>query len=251
MTSNDDSNVIKQLVSRILKGVIFDFDGTILDIKNAMEKAIEEIFAENKVAFDNEKTVQEIGALLETLQGYPLPRIILNSYEMFKYITSFKDIPYVKKILVSTNVFAKYLEYARDAPLIPGIRELLDTLKNKLGCDLYIVSHNKKENILFHLNKSGIMSYFKGVFGTDELPSLKPDPIALEPAIKDYPISVKRNEFLLIGDMPTDIEAGRDAGFLTIAISSGISNKEMLKKSRPSLIIDSIVELNDLINKVR
>ncbi|MBN1801082.1 MAG: HAD family hydrolase [Candidatus Lokiarchaeota archaeon] len=243
-----DESTIKRLNSRSFKGIIFDFDGTLLDIKNAMVKAIEEIFAENKIDFEPEASLQEIGALLETLQGYPLPKIVLNSYEIFKYITTFKDITYIKKILISTKIFAKYLEYARQAPLVPGARELLEILKNKLGCDLFIISHNKKENLLFHLDKYGILNYFKGVFGTDDLPALKPDPQSLEPAIKEYPISVKRSEFVMIGDMPTDIQAGREAGFQTIALASGISNRNVLLNSRPNLIVNTLTELIDLIN---
>lgn len=247
MTQENDS-IINRLKSRSFKAVVFDFDGTLLDVKNAMLTAIEEIFAENKIDFDPNSTIQEIGALLETLQGYPLPKILLNSHQIFKYITVFNGMTFMKKILVSTNIFAKYLEYSRQAPLALGTKKLLETLKKKLGYDLYIVSHNKKENIIYHLDKNGIKDNFNGIFGTDDLTALKPDPQALEVAIKDYPISVKRNEFIMIGDMPTDIKAGKEAGFYTIAIADGISSKEILQKSLPDLLVNDFTDLYNILN---
>ena len=241
----NDNQLINRLRSRSLRGIIFDFDGTLLDIKDAMEKSIEEIFTENRIEADMNLTIQEIGALLETLQGYPLPKIILQSYDMFKYITAFKDITFLKKV-ISTKIFSKFLEYSEEALIFPGTKPLLETLNKKLKYDLFIVSHSKKEKVVEHLIRNGIDKYFKGVYGTDELPSLKPSPDALKPVLNQYS-NVKTGEFVMIGDMPTDIEAGNKAGCETIALASGISNKEILANLKPSLLIDSLEELSELI----
>lgn len=244
MTS--DNQLINRLRSRSLKGIIFDFDGTLLDIKEAMEKSIEEIFTDNRIEADMDLTIQEIGALLETLQGYPLPKIILQSYDMFKYITAFKDITFLKKVMISTKIFSKFLERSKEAPIFPGTKFLLGTLNKKLKYDLFIVSHSKKEKILEHLIKNGIDKFFKGIYGTDELPSLKPSPDALKPVLDQYS-DIKMGDFIMIGDMPTDIEAGQAAGCGTIALASGISNKEILVNLKPDLLIDSLEELSEVI----
>ena len=242
----DDNQLINRLRSRSLKAIIFDFDGTLLDIKEAMERSIEEIFTQNKIDCDMDLTIQEIGALLETLQGYPLPKIILQSYEMFNYITAFKDITFLKKVMISTKIFSKFLEYSKEAPLFPGTKILLETLNKKLKYDLYIVSHSKKEKVMEHLIRNEIDIFFKGVYGTDELPSLKPDPAALKPVFDGYS-KITKEQFLMIGDMPTDIEAGTEAGCSTIAIASGISNEEILGKLKPDLLIKSLEELCELL----
>jgi HAD superfamily hydrolase (TIGR01549 family) len=244
MTS--DNQLINRLRSRSLKGIIFDFDGTLLDIKEAMEKSIEEIFTDNRIEADMDLTIQEIGALLETLQGHPLPKIILQSYDMFKYITAFKDLTFLKKVMISTKIFSKFLEHSKEAPIFPETKVLLETLGKKLKYDLFIVSHSKKEKIVEHLARNGIEKYFKGIYGTDELPSLKPSPDALKPVLNQYSQD-KTGEFIMIGDMPTDIEAGQEAGCGTIAIASGISNKEILANLKPDLLIDSLEELSELI----
>ena len=72
-----DKQLIELLQTGSLRAIIFDFDGTLLDIREIIEKSIEEILGEKKLDIDMETTIQEIGALLETIQGYPLPKVLL------------------------------------------------------------------------------------------------------------------------------------------------------------------------------
>jgi len=51
----------------------------------------------------------------------------------------------------------------------------------------------------------------------------------------------------MIGDMPSDIIAGRDAGLWTIGVASGVSKKEILSEYKPDLLIDSLDELVQLL----
>jgi len=77
------------------------------------------------------------------------------------------------------------------------------------------------------------------------LPALKPNPEALQPVLEQFPKS-NTNEFVMIGDMPTDIEVGQEAGIWTIGIASGISNKDLLIEYRPNMLIESLYELMDI-----
>ncbi|MFX1457628.1 MAG: HAD family hydrolase [Promethearchaeota archaeon] len=234
----------KRLETGSLKGIIFDFDGTLLDIKEILEKSIEEVLADQKINVDMEVTIQEIGALLETIQGFPLPQILLESYEIFKHITSLSTLSYFKQLRIAVEIFSKYLEYSKDAPLLPGVKSLLEKIAK--NSDLFIVSHNKTETIMEHLEKEEIANFFKGVYGSDKIPVQKPDPLALQPPLETYE-KRKRDEFLMIGDMPSDITAGREAGLWTIGVASGVSKKEILLEYQPDLIVNSLEELLNLV----
>ncbi len=239
-----DNQLIKRLQNGTIRGIIFDFDGTILDIRKTLKDAIEEIYEEKHISADIESTIQEIGALMETIQGLPLPKIVLESFNLFKYIESLKPITYLKKLRIATKIFTRYLEYAKDASFYPEAMEFIN--KYKKTYDLFIVSHNQTKNIIPHLEEKKVKSFFKGIFGADLLPALKPDPNALNLVFESYK-SCKLKEFVMIGDMPSDIEAGKEAGVWTIGVASGVSKREMLAKFNPSLLIDSLDELIKII----
>ena len=239
-----NNKLISLLQSGSLKAIIFDFDGTLLDIRQILEKSIEEVLSEKNVNVDMETTIQEIGALLETIQGYPLPKVLLESYEIFKHITSLNKLSYFKQLRIAVEIFSKYLEYSKEAPFFQGAKPLLKKLKKHH--DLFIVSHNKTETIQEHLKKEKIKTYFKAVFGSDKIPVQKPDPMALQPPLETYQ-ERKRDEFLMIGDMPSDIIAGNEAGFWTIGVASGVSKREILIECKPNILVDSLEELLTLI----
>ncbi|MFX1304806.1 MAG: HAD family hydrolase [Promethearchaeota archaeon] len=243
---NKGKELISRLKNGFFRGIVFDFDGTILDVRELLEKSIKEVLEEKGIRADIDTTIQEIGALLETIQGYPLPKVLLESYEIFKHITILKDLSYFKKLRIAIEIFSKYLEYSKEAPLFPSVKPLLKKLK-KIS-DLFIVSHNKTETIIEHLENEGINNFFKGIYGSDKIPVQKPDPMALQPPLEVYD-KRKRDEFIMVGDMPSDIIAGREAGFWTIAITSGVSQKLILAEEHPDLLIDSLDELLNLIEK--
>ncbi|MBY9004904.1 MAG: HAD family hydrolase [Candidatus Lokiarchaeota archaeon] len=238
--------LIGHLQNGSIRGLIFDFDGTLLDIAESLRNSIKEVFEENKIVSDMETTIQEIGALMETIQGYPLPKIILQSYDMFKYISSLNSLTFMKKIQIAALIFSRYLTLAKEAPIFPNADKYLRKLHKSY--DLYIVSHNQTKNIIAHLEKHDLMNLFKGIYGADLLPALKPDPNALKPVFDRYK-SVKLKEFVMIGDMPSDIMAGVEAGVWTIALTTGVSNRNILSEQGASLVLDSLSELLQITEK--
>ncbi|MHA2471702.1 MAG: HAD family hydrolase [Promethearchaeota archaeon] len=244
---NNNELLIEKLQSGDLRAIVFDFDGTLLDIRQILENSIEEVLQNKNVDIDMDTTIQEIGALLETIQGYPLPKVLLESYEIFNNITALQHLTYFKKLRIAVEIFSKYLESSKEAPFFPQVKTILKKLSKKF--DLFIVSHNKTETINEHLTKNGLDSFFKGIFGSDKIPVQKPDPLALQPPLEAYDHKRKRDEFVMIGDMPSDIIAGQEAGFWTIGVASGVSKKEVLSEFIPSLLLESLEDFLKIIDK--
>lgn len=242
MSSN--KQLVESFKTKKLRGIIFDFDGVILDIKKPLEEAVKEVFEYYKISSDMEQTIQEIGTVLESIQGHPIPKILLQSYDMFQGITSLEKHTFLKKMRIAIKLFTRYLDYSKDATIFPGIKELLEQLVKNY--DLYIVSHNQTKSIMEHLKKDNLEQYFKGIYGMDKLTALKPNPLAFQPIFDQYD-KVKARDFVMIGDMPTDIEAGQEAGLWTIGLASGISNEEVLMQYNPDILIHSIIEFLELI----
>ncbi len=241
---NSDNELAKRIQNGTIRGIILDFDGTLLDIRESLRTSIEEVFDEKQINYDIETTMQEIGALMEIIQGTPLPKIVLEAFELFKYITSLHSITFLKKLRIATKIFTTYLTYAKEAPFYPEAEEFIRKFRKTY--DFFIVSHNQTKNIIPHLEENKVKSVFKGVFGADLLPALKPDPDALNPVFESYK-SCNLKEFIMIGDMPSDIQAGRGAGVWTVGVASGVSKKEILAEFEPDLLIDSLDDLKRLI----
>ena len=239
-----DNQLVKRLQNGTIRGIILDFDGTILDIRESLQKSIEEVFEEKKIKTDIETTMQEIGALMEIIQGTPLPKILLESFELFKYITSLQSLTFFKKLRVAVKIFTRYLTLAKEAPFYPEANEFINKFKKTY--DLFIVSHNQTKNIIPHLEDNKVKSAFKGIFGADLLPGLKPDPSSLNPVFESYK-SCNLKDFVMIGDMPSDIQAGKEAGIWTVGVASGVSKKEILTEFSPDLLIGSLDELKKII----
>jgi beta-phosphoglucomutase-like phosphatase (HAD superfamily) len=145
-----NGQVIEKLKAKQYKAVIFDFDGTILDVKKPLDTAVTEVFNEKGINTDMEATIHEIGAILESIQGYPIPKILLQSYDIFQHITALQKHSFLKKFRIALKIFSKYQVYSKDAQLFPGIIDLLEYLKD---LDLYIVSHNQTNNVIEHLQE--------------------------------------------------------------------------------------------------
>ncbi|MBD3196628.1 MAG: HAD-IA family hydrolase [Candidatus Lokiarchaeota archaeon] len=239
----NNKQLIDQIESEKIKGIIFDFDGTLLDVREPLENSIREVFEEENIEVEMEVALKEIGAVLESIQGYPLPKIILQSHDIFQFISSLEKQSFMSKLRIATKIFSKYLEYEKNAHIYPKVPKLLENLK--LQYDLYIVSHNQTKNIAEHLEKNNLSSFFTEVYGADKLPELKPNPRAFKPIFEHFD-PFKGNEFIMIGDMPSDIETGQEAGIWTIAFSSGVSKKDILIDCRPDLLIESVDELYEL-----
>ena len=109
MLMSSDNQLIKRFHAGSIRGIIFDFDGTLLDISEPLKKSIEEIFEKKKINADIETTVEEIGALMETIQALSLPQILLQSYELIKHISSLQSLTYLKKLEIAARIFTKYL----------------------------------------------------------------------------------------------------------------------------------------------
>jgi phosphoglycolate phosphatase-like HAD superfamily hydrolase len=79
------------------KGIIFDLDGVIYDITEAIRKAVDDGIEKYNLEVNRDDVMQEIAHLIEDIQNYPVPEIILNSYDLLK-IDFLEDLSYFKKL---------------------------------------------------------------------------------------------------------------------------------------------------------
>lgn len=128
--------------------------------------------------------------------------------------------------------------------LYDGVREGMDYLKStgiKLGCIT-----NKDEQFTHPILKDlGLWGDFEIVISGDTLEKKKPDPLPLLHGAKI--LGVKPENSLMLGDSTSDVKAARAAGFDIICMSYGYNHGDDIRDSNPDAVIDSMLELHDMI----
>lgn len=128
--------------------------------------------------------------------------------------------------------------------LYPGVREGLDylqTLDIKIGCIT-----NKNEQFTHPILKDlGLWNDFEIVISGDTLEKKKPDPLPLLHGAKELGCDPKKS--MMLGDSTSDVKAARAASFNIICMSYGYNHGVDIRDSKPDAVIDSFIELKDLI----
>ena len=105
-----------------------------------------------------------------------------------------------------------------------------------------ILSNSAKQYILKTLDHFHLDHHFDLILGAAEVTKVKPDPEGLHKICNTLGVAPERT--LFIGDMISDIHAGRNAEIRTVAVASGIIEREKLQAERPFMLVSDILELN-------
>ena len=120
--------------------------------------------------------------------------------------------------------------------MYPGVLETLAALPGRKS----IATTKGTPATRLILEQFGLLAYFDHVQGTDGFPC-KPAPDVILNALGA--LGAAREECLMVGDSPADMEAGRRAGVRTCAVRYGYGKPEDLARLKPDFWIDDLREL--------
>jgi len=124
--------------------------------------------------------------------------------------------------------------------LIPGIREMLDTLSTRYP--MAVVSARDEISTRAFLQQFGLEGYFKVIITAQTCLFTKPYP---HPILKAAEVmGVEPHEVVMIGDTTVDIKAGLAAGSQTIGVLCGFGTVSELQRAGANLIIESTAEVS-------
>lgn len=198
----------------MLRMVIFDFDGVIIDSEAAHYQAMSEVAAEEGIPL--------------SWQEYCEKYIAFDDREF--YINLWQDNhrktdPQTIDALVERKkqVFMKFLD--EHCGLLGGIGELLENLRqSNIPCGIY--SGSFRHEIDFLLQKYQLEDYFVVIIGADEVTASKPDPqgylLCLEQAnqlLKSEPAILPGN-CVVIEDSVGGVQSAKAAGMYCLAVTN-------------------------------
>ena len=209
----------------MFKTVIFDWDGTLADTRDA-------------ILFSFHKALKEIDADVSDEQIER--RIGIGSAETFRQLLSSQRRPFNESLirgLVEKKIAAE-ISMRNQIRLFPGAMELLHSLSGKVN--LGLASMNNRAVIDELLRATGSKDFFTATVTADEITLPKPNPeIFLKTADK---LQTSPLQCVVLEDSIFGVKAAKAAKMSCIAVAQSAYSKDELAPAKPDLIVSSMTE---------
>jgi phosphoglycolate phosphatase len=214
---------------RGIKLLVFDLDGTLIDslqdITNALNYTLIPL---GYPSFEKEEVKKFVGRGITSL----VERILRP-----------EDIDLKERVLKSFLQY--YSEHLTDhTRAYPDVEE---TLRALTGYKKAVVSNKREALTRKILKELNLSQYFKYILGSDTLAEKKPSPLPIRYLIEKEHLS--SDEVVMIGDSEIDIQTGKNAAVVCIAVGYGYRPLERLQDA-DYVIRDSLRELPELLRKI-
>lgn len=213
----------------MIKAVLFDLDGTLIDTNELILSSFKKAFKE---VLDIEVPEKEITMLF----GRPLVQTL------GKYSES--------KLEELIKTYRDYNESNHDQMCrsFDGVKEMLEELK-EMGVKLGIVTSKREHLAKRGMKISGILDIMDTVITPESTEKHKPNP---DPALKACELlKVNPNEAIMVGDATYDILCGKSAGCKTIGVSyTSIPIKE-LQRVEPDYFVDEPMAIVEIVKELK
>ena len=206
----------------MIKGVIFDMDGVLVDNRDAHIEAFEIICRKYGVPFDREKFMPTFGMTNDLILERLMPEVIKT--------TDWKKIA-VEKENIYREIFERTIAPAK------GRVDFLKALK-KEGYKTAVGSSGNTPNVNFVLDRCGIAGYFDAIANGDMITRGKPDPEVYLLAAKK--LELAPGECIVVEYAPVGIRAARSAGESVVAIASTFRREDL---SDYDILIDDFTQI--------
>jgi len=210
----------------MIKAVLFDVDGTLIDSNDLHAAAWRETFLQFGVDIPLDVIHGQIGKGGDNLIPSLLPRELVERRQ--DEIESYR-----------TQLFKR--DYLPRVVPFPGVRALFERIYSE-GTKIVLASSAKGEEVEFHLNLIGAADLVTGTTSADDAEHSKPDPDIFAAALKKVaPASAA--EVLVVGDSPYDVEAACKLGLRTIGFRSGGFPDKALLEAGAAELYDGVGDL--------
>ncbi|HLX40874.1 MAG TPA: HAD family hydrolase [Ktedonobacteraceae bacterium] len=217
----------------MIRAIIFDFDGLILDTEVSYYQTWREIYAEYECELPFATWAKCIGgssqlfdpcAFLEEQIGRPIPCEEVRQQRR-----------------------QRHLELITAQSALPGVETYLQDAR-RLGLQIGLASSSSHNWVDSHLERLGILDYFDSIQCFDDVNHTKPDPELYLAVL--HALHVRGDEAIALEDSPNGVLAAQRAGIFCVAVPNPITNLLPLEHADMRLSSLADISLEDLLAAV-
>jgi HAD superfamily hydrolase (TIGR01549 family) len=201
-----------------IQGVLFDWDGTLLNSYRADSSAYLAMFRAMGIPWGLDELAQHYSPnWYHVYRAAGLPRARWDEADRLWR-----------------------LQYARHRPrLLGGVRQMLKRLRghHQLG----LVTSGDRDRVLLQLRTFGLTRLFAARVCSGDTLRRKPHPAPLRLALRQ--MCLEPSACVYVGDSPEDLEMARRAKVRAIAVLGPFPTERRLRAAKPDLLLDSIRDL--------
>lgn len=184
-----------------IRGLVFDFDGLILDTELPEYQAWQAIYQQHKAVLPMEEWVKCLGA----------------SYDAFNPVLYLQE--QLSEPIDNESVLSAHHSHADEImaslPVLPGVRELLQAAKSQ-GLKIGLASSSSREWVTSKLTRVGLIDYFECIFTSNDVEQVKPAPDLYAKAVAC--LGLEPGSALALEDSPNGVTAAKAAGLYCVAV---------------------------------
>ncbi len=208
----------------MIRGIVFDFDGTILDTESTTYQAWVEIYKRYNCSLPLKQWMQIVG----TTENY---------FDPITYLEEKARVKLDRQAILSEQA-QRDRALLMEMDVLPGVVDYLNDAKN-LGLKLGIASSSDSNWVVGHLKERNLFSYFDTIVTKEQVIRTKPYPYLFEKAVTN--LGLFPYQVLAIEDSALGITAAKAASIFTIAIPNQLTKNSHL--GHADMILPSLADL--------
>lgn len=192
----------------MIKALVFDFDGLILETETPIFQSWQEIYRDFGCELSLEEWLVNVGTMeeqfdpvanLEQRSGQPVDR---------------------QQTLIRRQ--RRELELIQHQPVMPGVQEYLESAR-RLGLKIGLASSSSCDWVLGHLQRLGLIGYFDAIAAGDDVALTKPDPALYQTAVEW--LGVAPHEAVAFEDSRNGLLAAKRAGLHCVVVPNALTHQ--------------------------
>ena len=216
-----------------MRGLIFDFDGLILDTELPAFQTWQEVYH----AYGCSLSLSTYAACI----GSP------GLFDPHEYLEAQLG-RLLDRELIRWQRRQRYIELTDGQSVLPGVKDYIVDAK-RLGLRLGLASSSPRDWVVGHLSRFELREYFDCVKCADDVKRIKPDP-ELYQSVLDA-LKLRSDEAIALEDSPNGILAAKRAGIFCVAVPNALTRQLLLEQADLRLTSLADLPLESLLGSIR